>query len=109
MQAPAWKAGALRLSGVPPAGTNLLTAAASPALHASNSACAGLAFGIVLGRGSRGAERFGGGGGGGGGAGGRAKVKEVRRGATLAFSFLGGAQIRWRAGHPLAVWLLHTL
>jgi hypothetical protein len=38
----AWKLGPLRLSGVPPAGSSLLTAAASPAPHALNSAGAGM-------------------------------------------------------------------
>jgi hypothetical protein len=43
-----WKATPLRLRGVPPAGSNLLTAAASPATHAANSAPAGMFFGMIL-------------------------------------------------------------
>jgi hypothetical protein len=41
-----WKRGPLRLRGVPPRGSNLLTAAASPFKHAVYRAC-GLMFVII--------------------------------------------------------------
>ena len=50
-----WKSGPLKLSGVPPAGSSLLTAAASPRTQASYSAAA-RRVGIVLRLRSREAE-----------------------------------------------------
>jgi len=59
-----WKVEAwpLRLSRVPPAGSSLLTAAASPSQHAQYSAWAGMCGMILRLESSRGAERVGGGG-----------------------------------------------
>jgi len=55
-----WKRGPLRLSGVPPAGSSLPTAAASPRAHALSSASAVMRVGMsTLRLGSRGEGRFG--------------------------------------------------
>jgi len=92
-----WKGSPLRLTRVPPAGSSLLTAAASPSAHALNSAWA-LMFGMILRlAGLQGAERFDGRGGGA-----RGSKARVRGYVALAEDPLTGF-----AGHPL-IELDHT-
>ena len=81
-----------QVARLPPAGRSLLTAAVSPAAHASNSAWA-LMFGMILPLGSRGAERVN-----------EGRTNGGARGGLRAIGWFIARSLRGSlAGHPLSL------